>query len=167
MARHAVAVLILLVLTACNQVPAPRDLPLDRVRRGMVTDAVNRFGEALNRGACQSIYEDASIAFQQLEPSTEWRGECERMRASLGSWESFGLRTASATGTFTVRVDGTAVFARGRCRLGTIWSIENGRARLFRLLLQGPGGTTTIIAPQPPPMPPPTDAPLKRPVVAA
>jgi hypothetical protein len=146
--RRASAVL-LLVLTACGHAPGPRDLPLDPVRRSLALDAVNRLGDALNRGACQSIYDEASTVFQQLESSAAWRDGCERMRASLGTWKSFSARAAFATGTSAVLVDGTVVFAKGRCHLGTTWRLENGRARLFSLYLLGPGGPMTIPEPWP------------------
>ncbi|MGA3023505.1 MAG: hypothetical protein ABSF98_01910 [Bryobacteraceae bacterium] len=165
--QRAGAVLILLFLTACNHVPDPRDLPLDAIHRGLAMDAVSRLGEALNRGACQSIYDDASEVFRQLEPLAAWESECERIRAALGLWESFSTRAAFATGPSTVLVDGTAVFAKGRRRLDTTWSLEHGSARLFSLYLEGAGGRPTMVpAPWPRPKPRLTDPPPKRQVVA-
>ena len=166
-ACRAGALVILLALAGCCRVPQTQDLPLNGVLRGLALDGVKRFGEALNRGACQSIYDDASVVLQGLEASAAWRHECERMRETLGSWESFRLRAVVATGPSTVLVDGTAVFAKGPCHMGTTWNVENGRARLFSLYLLGPAGVTTIPAPWPGRRPRLIDPPLRRPAVAA
>ena len=168
MAGHSSgAVALLLILSGCSRISGPRNLPVDSVRSGLAMDALNRFSEALNRGACETIYGQASEIFRGLESPAEWRGECARMRTNLGAWGSFHVHAVVATGPTTVLVDGTVVFANGPCHLRTTWNLENGQARLFALYLLEPSGPISIPSPRPRSKPRLADPPPSLPAVAA
>jgi len=131
----------LLFLARCNKLADQRSLT-EAFRENsryvsVAVDAVKRLRDSFNSGKCNLIYVEASDVFRQLESRDDWLTTCEQTRASLGSWVSFNIRTPDTGPPFLAHADGTAVFASGSYRLSTAWSLENGRAKLFRFCLEG------------------------------
>ena len=140
---------------------------LDEPNRRAAVAGLNRLREALNSGACQAVHEEAAEGFRGLVSRQDWMLRCEEMRTSLGFWKNFEVRSAQAWGNFTVHVSADARFANGVYRMRTVWRLENGRAHLSALHLEGNGRQIHIPSPWPgfqrrhmdPPFHPPGSAP--------
>jgi hypothetical protein len=138
------ALSLALLLAGCRA--ARPDYAVDGARRELAIAAAHSFGEALNRGACQSIYDDASEVFRGLESAEEWTRECLQMRKQLGSWKGMSIRQVTAGGAGVTVLRGTAQFERGTYCLRVDFLDEGGRARLF--LLELDGGVGGFVAPR-------------------
>ena len=102
--------------------------------------AVSRLRDAFNRGACQSIWDEADPVFRIREPQQAWLSECERMRNKLGAWQSFQGHSKHSPGVpLSVVVYGEGEFARSHAHthLETVWHFDRGRAELFSMNLNG------------------------------
>ena len=143
-ATRAVATLLLgLLLAGCHgQRP---DYAVEGARRELALEAAQSFVEALNQGACQSIYDDASEVFRGLESAEEWMRECRRMRKQLGPWRGTSIRQVTVGGAGVTVLRGSIQFERGTYRLQMDCMEESGRARLF--LLELDGGSSGFIVP--------------------
>jgi len=132
-------------LTGCRATRP--DSAVEGARRELALEAANNFVAALNQGACQSIYDNASEVFRQLESAEEWVRECGQMRARLGSWRGTSIRQITSGGAGITVLRGSIQFERGTYRLQMDCLEEGGRARLF--LLEMDGGTSGFIVPAP------------------
>ena len=140
---------------------------LDEPNRRAAVAGLNRLREALNSGACQAVHEEAAEGFRGLVSRQDWMLRCEEIRSRLGSWKNFEVRSTRAWGNFTVLVSADARFVNGVYRMRTVWQLENGRAYLFTLDLEGNGRQIHIPSPWPgfqrrhvdPPFQPPGSAP--------
>jgi hypothetical protein len=148
MLKSAVTVCSLLCLIACNRLDERRTpannsaLSVSQANpkyASMAVDAVARLRESFNSGNCGLIYRAASEPFRERESQEAWLKTCERLRADLGSWMDFSVRSTRTWQSFTVLVDGAASFSTGSYNLRTTWLLQNGRANLFSLYLQGAG----------------------------
>ena len=122
---------------------------LDEPNRRAAVAGLNRLREALNSGACQAVHEEAAEGFRGLVSRQDWMLRCEEIRSRLGSWKNFEVRSAQAWANLTVHVSADARFANGVYRMRTVWQLENGRARLFSLDLEGDGRLIHIPGPWP------------------
>ena len=156
----------LLLVTACtrdDELPGP--VP-DGVRTRLAAEGLDSLREALNRGECESIYDNASDAFRQLEVREVWRTRCEDLRSRMGRWASFTVQSTDTERNILLHAGGAALFANGTCDLQSTWSIESGRPRLFMLRLQGSGPEGYMLVVPPPGFPhprEPVDSPPKPP----
>lgn len=80
-------------------------------------DGVRNVREAFNIGACQSVYD----MVDHDQAREKWLSGCERMRESLGLWNSFDAVSSQRLGVepAAVLVQGRAVFAKGGFHLET------------------------------------------------
>jgi hypothetical protein len=124
-------------------------LAVAEVNRRAAVASLNRLREALNGGACQAIYEEAAEVFRDRLSRQDWMLRCEEIRASLGFWKNIEVRETQTWENFTVHVEADARFANGAYRLRTAWQLENGRAHLFTLDLDGDGRQIHIPSPWP------------------
>jgi hypothetical protein len=123
-------------LIACNQPRADQRLALD---------AVQKVREEFNKGGCQAISDEFAERTNQLRQ--EWIEGCERMRETLGSWQSFGAASAYASARSqqpsTIFVEGRALFVNGDTRetywLESYWHVRDHRAQVYFLYLEGGG----------------------------
>jgi len=122
-------------------------LPELRYRAAAPVAQFERLRDAFNRGACDSIYSEASQPFRLLESSDNWMSECGLMRAHLGDWRSFDTSRVEIGSPFDLHVFGTAVFERGRGRLETTWILDDAALRLFKLDLDTAERRTFVPAP--------------------
>jgi hypothetical protein len=131
------------LLAGCSVTAEQRALILDTAgepREALALDGVSRLREAFNRGACQSIFDEADLVFRLRQSQQAWLSECERLREKLGSWRSFQAHLAHGPGVpLSVVVYGEAEFAKRatQTRLETVWHFDRGRAELFSLFLDG------------------------------
>ena len=136
----------LLLATACSRNDELAGPVPDGVRTRLATEGLDSLREALNRGECESIYDNASDAFRQLEYREVWRNRCEDLRGRMGRWASFTVQATDTERNILLHAGGTALFANGACDLQSTWSIDSGRPRLFMLRLQGPGPDGYMLA---------------------
>jgi len=141
----AAAVLLLLLPAGCRT--SRPDLPVERARREQAVEAADDFVAALNRGACQSIYDEASSVFREMEPAGEWVRECRQMRSLLGSWRGICIGQVTAGGAGVTVLRGSVQFERGTYRLQMDCLEERGRARF--LLVELDGDTGGFFVPRP------------------
>jgi len=111
-------------------------------REALALAGVSRLRDAFNRGACQSIFDEADLVFRLGQSQQAWLSECERLRKKLGLWRSFQAHVTHGPGVpLSVAVYGEAEFADGRWRtrtqIGMVWHFDRGRAELFSLFLDG------------------------------
>ena len=143
--RASFAAVLSMLLVGCSGHAKQRALVLEtagKPREALALAGVSRLREAFNRGACQSIFDEADLVFRLRQSQKAWLSECERLRRNLGSWRSFQAHLAHGPGVpLSVVVYGQAEFARGRwrarTRLETVWHFDRGRAELFSLFLDG------------------------------
>jgi hypothetical protein len=112
-------------------------LPVSRAKPWYL-NGIARLRDAFNRGACQSIFDDADPVFRLIRSRQAWLDECERLRDRLGLWVIFRTNVTHSTGVpLSVTVYGEAEFATGRWRtranVVTVWHFDRGRAELFSL----------------------------------
>jgi len=137
------AVFLSVLLAGCGGNATQRALVLEgagKPREALALVAVSRLRDAFNRGACQSIWDEAAPVFRIREPQQAWLNGCERMRQKLGAWQSYQAHSKHSPGIpLSVVVFGEAEFARGRAHthLETVWHFDRGRAELFSLDLNG------------------------------
>ena len=137
--------LLVALLAGCHEMrPGGDD---EGARRDRAIAAANDFVAALNRGACQSIYDDASSVFREMEPAGQWMHECAQMRDQLGRWEGTSVRQITSGGAGVTVLRGSMQFEHGTYGLQMDCMEERGRARLF--LLELDGGTHGFVEPTP------------------
>jgi hypothetical protein len=133
------------LLAGCSVTAEQRALVLEtagKPREALALDGVSRLRDAFNRGACQSIFDEADRVFRLRQSQEAWLSECGRLREKLGSWRSFRAHLGHGPGVpLSVVVYGEAEFAKGRWRASTqvetVWHFDEGRAELFSLFLDG------------------------------
>ncbi len=91
MPHSAAASFLLLFLTGCACLLEPRTVDTRGVYVEWSLEAVERLRQALNRGQCQAIYEEASEPFRRLESLDDWMADCAQIRNSLREWRSFSV----------------------------------------------------------------------------
>jgi hypothetical protein len=154
MLKSAMAVSCLLLLAACAaELPQPR---------WAAAQALGHFREAFNSGRCDSLYEEASVEFRELEARDDWLRTCDDLRARLGEWRNFDIRKADPRPRLVAHMEGTAQFAAGECRLWAAWRLEDGVARLFFLRVRGAGRDVAVPVRMPLVSPRPIDPPGQR-----
>src|SRR6516162_1933996 len=129
------------LLTGCSGMANQAALMLEtagKPREALVLNGIARLRDAFNRGACQSIFDDADPVFRLIRSRQAWLDECERPRERLGLWVIFRTNVTHSTGVpLSVTVYGEAEFATGRWRtranVVTVWHFDRGRAELFSL----------------------------------
>ena len=107
-------------------------------REALALNGASRLREAFNRGACQSIFDEADPVFRLSHPRQAWLDECERMRRRLGLWLIFRTNVEHGPGvplSVVVRGEGEFVVSQWRTRANvvTVWHFDRGRAELFSL----------------------------------
>lgn len=121
-----------LLLQACTQA-STRRFQIEESERTLAVDAVQQLRRDLNVGACQHIYESAAQFFRS-QASEDWRGQCERLRDTLGTWLTFDAsRAIGCTLQNNIRIiliEGLGDFQNGGRRLSALWIVGNGRAEL-------------------------------------
>jgi hypothetical protein len=129
------------LLTGCRGMADQQALVLEaagKPREALVFNRVTRLRDSFNRGACQSIFDDADPVFRLTRSREAWLEECERLRDRLGSWVIFRTNVIHGPGVpLSVAVHSEAEFAIGRWRtranVVTVWHFDRGRAELFSL----------------------------------
>ena len=124
-------------------------LAVNEVNRREAVAGLNRLREALNSGACQRVHVEAAEGFRGLVSRQDWMLRCEEMRMGLGFWNNIEIRETRTWESFTVGLEADAWFANGVYRMSTVWRLENGRAHLFTLHLDGNGRQIHIPNPWP------------------
>lgn len=110
----------------------------------LAADAIEHFRSEFNSGNCDAIYDEASLAFRELETRGDWVRTCGQLRARLGSWNGFTMQSTDAWQSDVFHVEGRAAFAKGSGRLRVGWSLENRGTRLFSLRLRGVGQPVVV-----------------------
>jgi hypothetical protein len=146
MAFLACAVPEVLLAPCCSTVAPPETLTDGNgPRTRLAVESANRLQEQFNNRACDSIFDDADVAFRLLQSREEWLYQCKRIRDRLGRWQSFAPTTKEHLGVpFPTVVEGEAVFTAGDGYVQTVWHLENGRARLFSFYVRCGGEQTTM-----------------------
>ncbi len=109
-------------------------------QRKLAMASADRLREELNRGACQTIYDEADSVFRSSQIPLDWLAQCEYMRNQLGKWRSFNSQMREKFGIpLTIVASGPAVFSSGNYQVEVIWHLNGGRAELFSLSLEGNG----------------------------
>jgi len=143
------ALLYCLLLAGCNESPAPPRAG----HSAAVSGALSHLRESLNSGNCDLIYREASDEFRGLEPHDDWLETCRQLRAKLGVWEAFTVRSTDFRPSSLAHVYGTAAFSSGPCSFHAAWRLETGAARLFALWLQCAGQWVVVPPPRRIPVP--------------
>src|SRR5690242_10026766 len=144
-ARLCGAVLLSVLLAGCGGTAGQRALVLERAggpREAMAREGIKRLREAFNRGACQSIFDEADLSFRLRQSRQAWLDKCADLRRKLGMWRSFEAHVAQSRGVpLSIVLDGEAEFAGGRAsvheKVQTVWHFDHGRAELFSMHLNG------------------------------
>jgi hypothetical protein len=132
------AVFLSVLLAGCGGNAKQRALVLEgagKPREALALAGVSRLRDAFNRGACQSIWDEADLVFRIREPQQAWLSECERMRKKLGAWQSFQAHSKHGPGVpLSVVVYGEGEFAKAAHtriwkRCGTL--TRDGLSRLW------------------------------------
>jgi hypothetical protein len=114
--------------------------PATEQQRVLTANALNKLRVVFSAGACQSIYDNASQYFRS-QTEVDWLYQCNRLRQSLGAWQSFQIRSTTtyrAPEQF-VLVEGSAIFAKASRQFGVTWLQDTGGARLYLLSLEENG----------------------------
>ncbi|HXI42941.1 MAG TPA: hypothetical protein VNH18_18400 [Bryobacteraceae bacterium] len=143
--RFCSAVFLSVLAAGCGDNAKQRASVLEgagKSREALALDGVSRLRDAFNRGACQSIWQEADPLFRLREPQQEWMSKCDRMRQKLGALQSFQVHLRHGPDVpISIVVYGEGEFARGRsCAptyLETVWHFDQGRTELFSLYLNG------------------------------
>jgi hypothetical protein len=129
---------VLLFLPGCSRAPVVdlTKLPVTDQQRALTAISVSTLRDQFNRNDCEAIFRDASILFQQQRES-DWMNDCENLRTQLGPWRSFAFKGSVRCGLpdAIVCTGGLAAFDKTTESIEVSWLLENGRARLFWLIV--------------------------------
>jgi hypothetical protein len=129
------AALFLAFLSACNNTARQQEIAITGVRG---------LQNAFNKGACQTFYQLTETRNNDLRQ--DWISGCQRIRKSLGTWQSLALvsaRPLKDTKPQALFVEGIAGFVKDEhiesYRLETYWYVDGSEARLYYFYLEGGG----------------------------
>jgi hypothetical protein len=106
---------------------------LDDRQKALTSSAVSHLRDEFNRGACQSIYEEAGVGFR-FQTSEEWRRECEMLKNELGSWKSFEVKITEGFAKHDhdvfVLIFGVAEFEKANQQVEVNWILNDKGAEM-------------------------------------
>jgi hypothetical protein len=113
------------------------DVPLSDAQKAVVIAATNHLQDQLNRGACQSIYDESSTGFHSQTPK-DWLRECTMLQSELGAWNSFQPKYTDGNGerVLVVLVYGQAEFEKEKQQVEINWILNEKGAQLLMLGLR-------------------------------
>jgi len=132
---------VFLALVACHRHPRAavqvEGISLSDAQKAETLAAMDRLRDQFSRGACQSIYDDASAGFRS-QASEVWLRECARLQAELGSWTNFQAKDTEGFGNqeIIVLVYGLAEFQKENQQFEINWILGNQTARLHAIRLR-------------------------------
>ena len=164
-AVSGIAIVALLALPACHRTPREGTFHVTTAtdaQRKLALDATETLREDLNNGACQSIYIESSTFFRTQSPE-EWKSQCDKLRKTLGTWQSFNLSLAEFFDDSPILFTrGPAAFANRTTEISTGWRLDHGTAKLNQIDIKQDEEHWTNI-PVPRDFHPFADPPMRRP----
>jgi hypothetical protein len=133
--RILAAALALLMGCARTSVQMSK-LPVTEQQRVLAVTSMSALRDRFNANACHAVYNEATQGFR-LHREKDWLADCEQLRANLGAWRAFTIKSATRCGfpDKVVCVDALAAFEKATKSIELSWLIDNGRTRLMWIIL--------------------------------
>ena len=99
----------------------------------------------------QLALEGISRLQREFNAGKNWLDGCGQLRATVGPWRSFAVRSVRQLpgAPVAILVVADALFEKGTYHLESYWYLNKGRAELYALYIEGNGNRISI-----PPSPP-------------